>query len=188
MESKTERPCFVYVAQVIQRGYSACKIGRSVDPAKRLRELNTGRERKARLIGQVEFPSVEAAHDAEQWMHYGLSRVRMRGEWFNCRPVTALSCLMARAAGSTKADQLLSMAAEADQIQGLANRLHEHAAGLSNFQSARRREEFALARRVERRSRKIATRIVRKFRPAGNWGEMSLWRAPRDRPMRSLVV
>ena len=66
----------VYFAQSSIGG--PIKIGRSADPARRLRELNCGNSNQLRVIGMMVGDS-----DQEYHVHRMFADARLRGEWFS---------------------------------------------------------------------------------------------------------
>lgn len=61
-----------------EQGTGLIKIGRSVDPKRRLRTLQTGNGKTIRLIAVFEGRGVE-----ELYLHEHLKRWRVKGEWFS---------------------------------------------------------------------------------------------------------
>jgi hypothetical protein len=59
-------------------GCAVVKIGKSLDPLKRLAELQTGYPRKLRLL----YVEPEAGH-LERWLHDCFAEYRQEGEWFD---------------------------------------------------------------------------------------------------------
>jgi hypothetical protein len=69
---------FIYV---ISSG-AAVKIGYSEDPSRRLRQLQTGHERKVELAHQEPVPA-EQASKLERLVHEANRHHRIQGEWFD---------------------------------------------------------------------------------------------------------
>lgn len=86
---------FVYIIHAI--GTSRIKIGHSVEPEKRLKELQTGSPYKLRLIES--WPGTKAD---ERRAHTCLSQYRQTGEWFDVPPFIRLRIreLIANQAGN----------------------------------------------------------------------------------------
>lgn len=70
------------------------KIGVAVDPAKRLRELQTGNPRRLRLTFFVALPNPETAAHVERSAHHRIGRNRRVGEWFACDQDCAVWAIM----------------------------------------------------------------------------------------------
>jgi len=66
----------------ISNGNNAVKIGKSNDPAKRVKELQTGSPHTLTLIRKINHYIDKAAHDVEQQYHELLASKRLKGEWF----------------------------------------------------------------------------------------------------------
>lgn len=83
-------PGYLYV--IHHPGYPAhSKIGRAVDPERRLAAANTWSPAgRFRLIGAVHFTD---AHQAERIAHHLLGPKWVRGEWFRVWPREALNFL-----------------------------------------------------------------------------------------------
>ena len=72
MESTTN----IYFIGNVELG--AVKIGKSINPKKRLAELQTGSSRNLVLYGVID----EVTPDFENTLHKILSDIRLKGEWF----------------------------------------------------------------------------------------------------------
>ena len=70
---------FVYL---IQHGYGGIKIGVSKDPKKRCKQLQTGNQKKLRVIATFSFKSKSEALIVEELLHRKFAQYRMNGEWF----------------------------------------------------------------------------------------------------------
>lgn len=62
------------------------KIGKSNNPDKRLRELQTGVPDTLSIIGLIGCCSEKKAYELEELLHKAYRKVRIRGEWFNLNP------------------------------------------------------------------------------------------------------
>lgn len=71
---------FIYVIASNELGPT--KIGVSVNPAKRIKQLQTGHEGTLRLFYVEEFDSKEI-YKIERIIHRTLALQRLRGEWFS---------------------------------------------------------------------------------------------------------
>ena len=91
--------CSVYV---MQDADSRIKIGKSVEPAKRLKSIQTGQGRKVSLIREYQFPNEDAAFTVESSLHRRLSRFRLMGEWFSPEALPRLDSMMDSTVDSTK--------------------------------------------------------------------------------------
>lgn len=79
----------VYVAATSMRHL---KIGVAIDPAKRMRELNTGNARRVGLIFFVRCMDVSAV-TVERLVHRILAGNQLQGEWFAVSPETAIRAI-----------------------------------------------------------------------------------------------
>jgi hypothetical protein len=63
----------------------AIKIGYSIDPRKRLKQLQTGHPTKIGCEGWWKFDTEKEAVDYETYLHdfFKKDRIRYNGEWFN---------------------------------------------------------------------------------------------------------
>lgn len=73
------RPCYVYA---IISGSRHVKVGISVDPEARLRELQGGNQHRLYMLATWRFKSAQEAYAAEQSIHRRMRRHRTIGEWF----------------------------------------------------------------------------------------------------------
>ncbi len=80
---------FVYVIAPGPDG--PCKIGFSMQPEKRLRELQTGHPQKLTLYHVQEFGDASRASLMERIIHKTISYKRASGEWFNVPVEHAIS-------------------------------------------------------------------------------------------------
>lgn len=85
----TMRPTSVYVMECA--GYT--KIGVAFNPAKRLKEINTGAPVRAVLVTAREFECSQVAHEVELRLHRVFARHRSNGEWFDITPARAARAL-----------------------------------------------------------------------------------------------
>ena len=74
-----ERQACVYF---IENAAGHVKIGRSTDPDRRLKSLQTGNSDPLTLVHVGWFHSEEEARHCEEELHYRLDAWRVRGEWF----------------------------------------------------------------------------------------------------------
>lgn len=66
----------------IYDGYGLVKIGKALNPEKRIKELQTGNGRKLTLLGYIDG-------DQESVLHSQFKPMQSHGEWFRCEPVLA---------------------------------------------------------------------------------------------------
>lgn len=87
--------CHVYIICRIVNGQLSqpVKIGVSVSPVARLRELQTGSPHSLIIVRAFRCPSKAVAHEIERDMHKRLSDVCESGEWFNVDPIMAVAFL-----------------------------------------------------------------------------------------------
>ena len=83
--------CSVYV---MQDADSRIKIGKSVEPEKRLKSIQTGQGRKVSLIREYRYPNEDTAFTVESSLHRRLSRFRLMGEWFSPEALPRLDSMM----------------------------------------------------------------------------------------------
>ena len=69
------------------------KIGVSNDPARRVKDMQTGMSELPVLYGSKAFPTRKAAYAVERRMHWTFRTRRGRGEWFHVSPAEALAKL-----------------------------------------------------------------------------------------------
>ncbi len=81
----------VYFVQATLGG--PIKIGKSLDPQKRVTGMQTGSPVPLRLLAQI----VEAAEDLEETLHADFAHLRLHGEWF--RPGDELLRFIGRLGG-----------------------------------------------------------------------------------------
>lgn len=58
------------------------KIGKSINPEKRLKELQTGSHKELRLIAKIPCSSDTHAFHLEKMLHMRFKKFRINGEWF----------------------------------------------------------------------------------------------------------
>jgi predicted GIY-YIG superfamily endonuclease len=71
---------YIYLLKSEENGYY--KIGKSVNPDKRVKTLQTGNPEKISLISKVEI-SNKFCYRVESALHSQYSYVKKNGEWFN---------------------------------------------------------------------------------------------------------
>jgi len=59
------------------------KIGKAVDPYKRLAEIQTGNPRRLSVVSMIPCYSSSAAHELEHFLHNSFRSKRAVGEWFD---------------------------------------------------------------------------------------------------------
>jgi len=69
---------YVYLIQSLEEGYY--KIGVSIHPTKRIKQLQTGNSAELKLI---EVYKTEFAHQIEKALQRRYTHLRKEGEWFN---------------------------------------------------------------------------------------------------------
>ena len=69
----------IYAMQAGDNG--PVKIGIAINPASRLRELQTGNPQALRIVEKIDAPDRQ-----ERFLHERLKEHRIRGEWFNPHP------------------------------------------------------------------------------------------------------
>lgn len=74
---------YLYIIQSDLTGM--IKIGRSINPVKRLKQLQTGNPNKLKLIASFKNQGWKEKH-----LHEKLSRFRLEGEWFDYNCVGSL--------------------------------------------------------------------------------------------------
>lgn len=77
--SEAQQNSFLYV---IKSGDSAYKVGISVDPKRRLSQIQTGNHNPLRLIMQIPFESGREARSVESIIHEKIKAYNSSGEWF----------------------------------------------------------------------------------------------------------
>lgn len=99
---------FVYF---IQAGSGPIKIGSSLDPARRLNDLQTAHYEKLALLATVRVPSLSIML-VEGWLHEVFSGSRLQGEWFSpTESLVSLAAAMANGTGGELIQQALREAA-----------------------------------------------------------------------------
>lgn len=66
----------------IQHGYGSIKIGVSDNPEERCKQLQTGNQKKLRVICKFPFERRRTALDLERELHEKFKEHRLEGEWF----------------------------------------------------------------------------------------------------------
>src|SRR3981189_1702802 len=80
--SQSSRVTFVYV---IASGPRNVKIGYSIDPERRLAQLQTGHERRLSLVHKEPVPDQQAPL-IEKRIHHANRHKYLHGEWFDLTP------------------------------------------------------------------------------------------------------
>jgi hypothetical protein len=78
------REAFVYFIQA--KNSKKVKIGRAVDPEKRLKELQTGNPEELSILGLIDCESIYEADCREEQLHKEFQHLRLQGEWFDFGP------------------------------------------------------------------------------------------------------
>ena len=75
---------YVYFMTTVDRGNTHIKIGVSINPDSRLKELQTGNPYKLKIIKTVPCLTRDAAYSLEGCLHQmaKVTNMRMAGEWF----------------------------------------------------------------------------------------------------------
>ena len=76
--NKESRHTYVYL---ISNGKDI-KIGHSVNPHKRVKEIQTSSPTRVSLLREIEFDCRSKAKTAEKHLHHQCRRFRLKGEWF----------------------------------------------------------------------------------------------------------
>jgi hypothetical protein len=76
------RGCYVYMLLCEEEQRIYVKIGSSVDPIKRLKQLTTGCPLQPEVLAVVELPGKQRANNLEHALHLALEQWRSSGEWF----------------------------------------------------------------------------------------------------------
>ncbi len=80
--SKINREETVYIYFI--KGDKYIKIGVSVFPWGRLKNLQGGNPKELKLLGIIAKRNLEEAREEEDRLHGKFIRKKIRGEWFNC--------------------------------------------------------------------------------------------------------
>lgn len=67
----------------IQHGFGSIKIAVSNDPEERCKNLQTGNQKKLRVVAQFPFKSRKEALQVEKDLHKVFEFARLEGEWFH---------------------------------------------------------------------------------------------------------
>jgi hypothetical protein len=73
---------YIYVIAPLDQNANQCKLGISVDPDRRLRQLQTGFPSKL-AVHHREPVKQEDAHSLEKLLHRDIGHHRLQGEWFS---------------------------------------------------------------------------------------------------------
>ena len=92
------RYCYFYVIEGTPGLY---KIGRSVDPLKRLRQLQTGSAVRFQLVRAIRTLFAE---EIERDLHRRYAKKRVRGEWFELDSMDLLYLHAIEGSGMTKGE------------------------------------------------------------------------------------
>lgn len=84
-----DRPTSVYIIEC----NGLVKIGVAVDPAKRLKTIQTGQPVRATIYASREFSCAKVAYAVENQLHRRFVRQRKVGEWFDLTPAAAKRAL-----------------------------------------------------------------------------------------------
>lgn len=120
-------PCHVYFIGPVD--VDRCKIGVANDPRKRLKDLETSSGWPLKIYACVQYPSREAAFEAERKVHNDLTHRHIKGEWFRLTPdeidglAVALesngSCALVARAGLDRNGRSLALPASRAQWRAL---------------------------------------------------------------------
>lgn len=97
------------------------KIGMGVNPAERLKTLQTGNPKPLVLFAQFATPSRDVARVLEGLVHHMMDETRIAGEWFNTPPHKAvakirISLLFSLVASGIEHEQAVSIVEESCEV------------------------------------------------------------------------
>lgn len=127
------KPAHLYV---ITDGSGAHKVGLSISPEKRLRQLQTGSPRRLTLVRASETPFDEPV-EVEAYAHWLLREALELGEWFNVTADAAWVALVAAADAVARGERAPGRGHESTPREWTYWQLRAKAAGLSQADLAR---------------------------------------------------
>lgn len=85
-----------YVYFIWAAGTTRVKVGKSGNPAGRIKDLQVGSPFRLKLLFSIPAGSQNRAGKMERWFHRKFHLFRLHGEWFAFSPFTAIANLFRR--------------------------------------------------------------------------------------------